>query len=372
MKHKMGNLKRIFAVLLTVVLAVSMIACSNGSSSGASQNTSSGANQNTPSGASQDTPKTEPASESNPASDTSFPQGNIVITLGNSPGSGGDIFCRALAQAINGNPIMNGYSIVVENRTGASGANAMNYVVGQKPDGYNVLSYTTSLTIAQVINDLPIGHQNFRPLCSVVTDDQMILVRTDSKWETITDLVEDAKANPGTQIWGRGLPSGASTLSQLVFLSTIPGGLDIKPVPFDGGGELITALLGGHVDVATAEYGETRAQIEAGLFRPLCVLAENRLEKLPDVPTAKEMGFDAVLFRPRGFLVPEGTPDEIVAKLEEIFRSALDNEEFVNSLREDATTINWMDSEKFGMVLDDIYQSYIDLGLKELAAAESK
>lgn len=301
------------------------------------------------------------------AAKSAFPKGNIVIIVGNAPGSGGDLFCRALAQAVAGHPLLNGYSMIVENRTGASGANAMNYVKSAKPDGYTVLSYTTSLTINEIINNLPVGHKDFDPLCSVVTDDQMIIVRSNSKWKTINELVEDARANPGKQIWGRGLPSGASTLSQLVFLSTIPD-VKVTPVPFDGGGELITALLGGHVDVATAEYLEAKAQIDSGRFRPLAVLAAKRQALLPNVPTAKEMGYDAVIFRPRGFLIPKGTPPEIAKLLSAIFKASLDNKKFVKDLEASATTVEWMDNKAFGKTLDGIYKSYMDINLKGLAS----
>jgi tripartite-type tricarboxylate transporter receptor subunit TctC len=205
----------------------------------------------------------------------------------------------------------------------------------------------------------------------MITDDQMILVRSDSKWKTLKELVDDALANPGKQIWGRGLPAGTSTLSQLIFLRAIPG-IKVTPIPFDGGGELMTALLGGHVDVATAEYVESRAQIDSGKFRALAVLGENRQEVLPNVPTAKELGYDATMIRPRGFLVPKNTPPEVADALRAIFKSALNNEKFVKDLKESAATIAWQDGAEFGKTLDEIYQSYLDIDLRGLAAQSGK
>jgi tripartite-type tricarboxylate transporter receptor subunit TctC len=298
-----------------------------------------------------------------------FPERNIVIVLGNSAGSGGDLFCRAVAQAANGHPLLNGHSIIVENRTGASGTNAMNYVKNARPDGYNILNYTVSLTVNELINDIPVHMSDFLPLCSVVEDTHLLVVRSDSQWKTLQELVADGVANPRKQIWARGLPSGSDTVSQLIFLSKVPG-LQVRTIPYDGGGEAMTALLGGHVDLFTAEYLEAKPQFDAGKFRALAALSEKRLDAIADIPTAKEQGYDAVLFRPRGFFLPKGTPPEVVETLLAIFKSVTENENFVKTQNEGAASINFMTTDEWGKAIEDIRQSYIDADLKGLVQAE--
>ncbi|MDR1376019.1 MAG: tripartite tricarboxylate transporter substrate binding protein [Synergistaceae bacterium] len=309
-----------------------------------------------------------------PAYAADFPRGNIILVTGNTPGSGGDLFSRAVAQAVNGTPLLNGYSLIVENRPGASGGNALNYVKNARPDGYTVLVYTISQTLNEILNDLPVGIKDFTPLCSILRDDQMLLVQGDSKWKTLKELVDDAIANPGQQVWGRGVPSGADTLSQLIFLKSVPGveNVDVKSIPYDGGGELLTALLGRHVDVATVEYNEAKAQLDSGRLRALGVLAAERSPVLPDVPTAKEFGYDTVIIRPRGFLVPKGTPADMVETLTAIFKTAVENEKFVKEQTDAAATIMWSDSEGFGKILDDLHKYYVDVDIKGMARKEAE
>jgi tripartite-type tricarboxylate transporter receptor subunit TctC len=243
------------------------------------------------------------------------------------------------------------------------------YVKEAEPDGYNLLGFTTSMISAGIINEMPVSYTDFEPVCAVANDPQYIYVKADSPWNTLQELIDDAIENPGEQKWGRGIPSGSNTLGQLLLLRSVPEA-EITPVVFDGGSEVITAILGGHIDVGNGEYSELRGLIESGEIRLLAALTGERTSTLPDIPTAKELGYNAVLDRPRGLLAPKGTPDEIVQKIADIVETALENEEFVETLESEGTVVDFQRPEEFAETLDNIYNSYIDIDLYNLAHQE--
>ncbi len=297
-----------------------------------------------------------------------FPEKDIFATYSSKAGSGGDIFLRNLGKAITDQ--LNGNAWVVENRVGSSGAIAFMYVKDAKPDGYNLLGFTTSMISAGIIGDMPVSYADFEPVCSVANDPQYIYVKGDAPWDTLDELMEDARNRPKEQRWGRGIPSGSNTLGQLLLLKSASD-VEVSPVVFDGGSEALTAILGGHIDVSSGEYSEIRGLLESGDVKVLAALTNERTKALPDVSTAKEQGYDAVLDRPRGLLAPKGTPSEVVEKIASIVKEALNEESFVKELEEEGTEVEYIGPEEFGGILDNIYNSYVSINLKELAEEQN-
>lgn len=342
----MGNkkFKRIGIIVLSLILIIAAAGCSTKAPAA------------TPDAAQE---KASPADK--------FPEQDIFCTYSSKAGSGGDIFLRNLGKAITGS--LNGNTWVVENRTGASGANAWMYVKDAKPDGYNLLGFTTSMISAGIISDMPVSYADFDAVCSIANDPQYIYVKADKPWNSLEDLFADAKARPGKQTWGRGIPSGSNALGQLLLLKAAPD-VEISPVVFDGGSEMLTAVLGGHIDVASGEYSEIRGQLDAGELKILAALTSERVSILPEVKTAKEQGYDAVLDRPRGILAPKGTPPEVIQKIADIVKVALEDKAFTSQLEEEGTVVDYKGPAEFKTILDNIYNSYMSINLKELANAQ--
>ncbi len=252
-----------------------------------------------------------------------YPTKPITLVYHSKAGSGGDIFLRNLGKALEKSF---GQPIVIENRVGAGGANAWTYVSRAKPDGYTLLGISSTILASPLRVEMPVSYKDFDPIAQVFYDPTVIFVRTDSQYDSLADVVEDAKSRPGQQKWGGGNAGSAESLCALRFAEI--AGMEIKLVPFEGGGDVIVALVAGDLDVAIGEYAEIKGQVEAGKVKLLTGLGSERIPTLPDLPTLKEEGYDFVFEKIRGLMVPKGTPDEIIEFWNEAIRKVYDDPAF--------------------------------------------
>src|SRR5690606_18493885 len=149
----------------------------------------------------------------------------------------------------------------------------------------------------------------------------LFYVKSDSPIKSAQDLIDHARKSPGKL--NIAMTGAAGFDETLVGLWNLRSGAELSAVPFDSGAEVISAVLGGHVDVMYEEYGPTRSMIEAGDLRPLMVFAEERLPVLPDVPTARELGVDVTLGRWRGFALKQGDEEAHADALYSVFEQAV-------------------------------------------------
>ena len=157
-------------------------------------------------------------------------------------------------------------------------------------------------------------------------------------------------------------------ITALVLALAKTAGTEFKHVGYDGANGAITDLLGGHIDAVAVSYAEVNSFVQSGDLKVLAVLANNRLEAIPEDPTAKECGYDAVLGTWRGLAVPASTPDEVVAELYKIFSEASASDAFVEFMTNTNNVIDIMDGASFTKLIADQLDMYTglvaDLGLK--------
>ncbi|RUT51272.1 Bug family tripartite tricarboxylate transporter substrate binding protein [Campylobacter fetus] len=221
------------------------------------------------------------------------------------PGGGFDLTCRIAANSFAATHLLN-KPMIVNFMPGGVGAVAYNHVIGQKPnDGDVIVAFSSgsALNIAQG----KFGKYNenaVRWLAGIGTDYGAIVVRSDSKWQNLKDMLEDLKKDPK----GFAIGSGGSVGSQDWFKSMLiakTAGInpkDMKYVAFEGGGESLTALLGGHIQIYSGDISELSGQLDSGKYRVLAVLSNQRLDgKFKELPTAKEQGYDVVWSTWRGY-----------------------------------------------------------------------
>jgi tripartite-type tricarboxylate transporter receptor subunit TctC len=157
------------------------------------------------------------------------------------------------------------------------------------------------------------------------------------KYNSIQDVIADAKARPGKQTWTIiGSPMGDDAIRVKQF--TEPLGINIKVVGFENAGKAHAAVLGGHVDVLTEEVGPVSGLLEAKKITPVMVFAEKRLEAYPDVPTTKELGAEAYMGPTRGLVAKKGTPKPIIQYLHDAFKESMES-----SLYKDYVKANHLD-----------------------------
>lgn len=251
-----------------------------------------------------------------------YPDKTIRLVSHSKPGGGMDIILRHLGRALEKKlPV----AVVVENRPGGGAAVAMSYVATSKQPGYTIAGLTNTHIVTSLTNRPPHSIEDLRPVCKLVTDPLVLFVSATSPWQSVKDLLEDVKAKPGTFSIA---PSQVGSVEYLIAYNMVQSGYKMQIVPFEAGGELVTSVMGGHVDIGLSEPSEVMSQVKAGNLRVLCSFTGERLQSMPDVPTAAEVGLSSGLQKVRLLMVPQKTPDDIVARLEQSCREAAADPEF--------------------------------------------
>jgi tripartite-type tricarboxylate transporter receptor subunit TctC len=241
-------------------------------------------------------------------------QSGRTIKLVNPFPAGGtaDIWARILGEQVGRDRAV---SVVIENRPGGGTVIATDAFSRAAPDGNNMLVVGNSFTINPSVRKLNYDPlTSFEPICYMLNSPQVIAVHSESPYRTLAELIAAAKAKPGGLTLGVNGPATAQHLTGELFKRV--AGIDMTYVPFTGGAPAVNALLGQHVTSVVANYSEVVEHLKAGKLRALAATGKTRIEPLPDLPTIAESGykdFEAVSWY--GVLVPAGTPESIVARL---------------------------------------------------------
>jgi putative tricarboxylic transport membrane protein len=239
-----------------------------------------------------------------PAAAQDYPERTVEVIHSYGPGGGTDNFVRAVAAPFQE---VAGESMVPISIQGGGGIPAFANFMQRPKDGYTMMAISPDEIINHALGRISMS--DFAPVARVQFDQGMIIVPSSSPFQTIEELIEHARANPGDLTIGI---TGAAGFDDTVMgLWNLETGAELITVPF-GSAEMVSNTLGGQVDAMHEEYGPARGLIESGDMRPLVVFSEERLPVLPDVPTAVELGFNVTLGRWRAFAMPAGTDPDIV------------------------------------------------------------
>ncbi|HET6947170.1 MAG TPA: tripartite tricarboxylate transporter substrate binding protein [bacterium] len=247
----------------------------------------------------------------------SYPNKPITLVTHSSVGAGGDIFLRNLARHLEGIVTV---PVVVENRSGGASARAVSYVATSPTDGYILYGSTPTMLQTPILTRTPHSFLDLQPVVNVFFDPMILYVKTDSPWKTLQDIVNTAKQRPGTIRFGAATPGSVEHMiaHQIQKVAKI----QVQPVTFEGGGDLLLAVLGGHVDLGVGEYAEVASQVQAGQVRVINSFTAQRLAGTT-IPTAKEQGVEIVVEKFRGLLGPKGMDPAAIAFWEQAVKRAL-------------------------------------------------
>ena len=248
-----------------------------------------------------------------PAVLAAYPERPVTILVPFAPGGANDVVVRAIQQ-----PLAEalGQPIVVENRGGAGGSLGTAHAARQKPDGYTILmaatGYVVNPSLYEKVYYDPL--KDLEPIAEVTTFPVIYAVRPDIGVKSMQELVAYAKKRAGGLNYST---PGAGTLPHLAAeLLKLNAGIEMVHIPYPGAAPAAQALLGKTVDVASISISVAKPQIDAGHFIGLAVSGGERWPELPNVPTIVEAGFPAALADTwQGFMVPTGTPKDIVDRL---------------------------------------------------------
>ena len=251
-----------------------------------------------------------------------WPEQPITFVVSYPAGGGADLMARLVAEQMA--PVL-GQSVVVENRGGAGGVIGAAYVANAKPDGYTVLVDAASFSInPSLFPKLSYdGVRAFEPVGVLARFPSVIVVTPNYAVKTVADLVKQAKADPGGTFYASTGNGSAQNFAAVLFMQQ--AGIKMNQVPFKGGAQAMTAVMGGQVPVFFANAASSIANIKSGLLRAVAVASPTRLAALPDVPTIAESGVaGAESYEWNGMFVPRGTPLAIVDRLAAALDRALE------------------------------------------------
>lgn len=195
--------------------------------------------------------------------------------------------------------------------------------------------------------DLPLSI--FTPLAMFATDPQVVAVRAESQFTTFKELVEAAKREPGTIAVGITGPTGTARLAFYIIERVT--GAKFKYVSFRGGGEAVLATLGGHIETTGENMSEMLPLVESKKMRVLAVAGERRFVQAPDIPTAKELGFNIIAATGRGFAMPADVPKEAAAAMEAALKRVYDSQAYRDYSHRNMFDNNYLDAAGFGKYL---------------------
>ncbi len=267
-------------------------------------------------------------------------------------GGGGDNAARVLAASLEKEL---GVPIQVLNKAGAGGQVGHAELANAKPDGYTLLYSSMPQNIGVYLDpERKAGYdrQSFTAIAMHAYDPDAITVKGDSKYKTVKDLVDAAKASPEKikfAVMGRGDPSHLA----LIQLEQAAG-VKFASVIIDGGAPCITALMGGHVDAICTAISPQLPQIKAEELRPLALLQEDKNPFAPDVPTMKSQGYNINWAIYRSVMAPAGVPKDVVDVLNGAIKRAMETEDHKKRLQDMSQLPFFMDSERFSAYWDQM------------------
>ena len=254
--------------------------------------------------------------------DEAYPSRPIKIIVPFSPGGSTDAMARLVKREIELRNLLP-QPLVVVNIEGAGSAIGSRRAKNAKPDGYTLLVLNEAIITSKYWGTVPYGPEAFEPIAGTGEAGTILTVREDSRFESLGDMLEEAKRNPGTvkAAVALGTPSHFACLGAQ---SALPGA-ELRHAQFGGGAHRFAALKGGHVDLTTFSTDEFRRFRQEGL-RGLAYLAKQRNPDIPDVPTALEQGFDVQRSIMLYWWAPKGTPEDRIAVIRDALEQAMQGE----------------------------------------------
>lgn len=257
---------------------------------------------------------------------TEWPQKTVNIICPFGAGGDSDFNARIFAENLTKKL---GNTFIVTNVTGNGGATAVEEAYSTQPDGYTILFAQDAIHVSQVIDATDYGLKDFELSCIIGKNaGNVICVSKDSKYKTLDDLVEASKTDNVT------LASNVGATTHVMGAMLNKAGANFNLVDMGGSADRIPAVMGGQVDAIPNPIASVAQYLESGQLRALAILEDERNETFPDIPTAKELGYDASFPYYYQFAFPKGTDKEIVEKLADTCEEIADMEEVQTALFE--------------------------------------
>ncbi|HEX2545227.1 MAG TPA: tripartite tricarboxylate transporter substrate binding protein [Ramlibacter sp.] len=259
-----------------------------------------------------------------------YPNRAVTLVVGFTPGGGSDTVARVIAPALSAELKV---PVLVENKVGAGGAIATDFIAKSKPDGYTMLVASPgAYTIAVSLRKLPYDPiKDFTPIAQLTSYPNILVVNAGSGINSVADLVKQAKANPGKLNFAS---TGAGTTTHLAFAHmAMMTGIDLGHVPYKGNPQAMNDLLGGQVQLFIGDPPPLLGHIESGRLKALAVTTRNRFKQFPNIPSMSEAGvagYDVPFWH--GIMAPQGLPADVAARWDEVLARVMARKDVIEKI----------------------------------------
>lgn len=352
--------KKILSLVFIVGLLIGLVAC--GGSDSASND--SGGQSSNGGGQQQSEPKEEPKKDEG-EKEFAYPEETLNWTIAFGPGGGNDIMSRTIIDILKKYDLYT-EDIIAENRKGGSGAVGWGYLDSNRGNPYHISSTSGSFINTPLVSDVSFNYKSFTPVALMATDDMVFLVHGDAKWDSMEAFIEDAKKAGDKKLTIGGI--GAVNVDAMIpKMLAEKAGFEFEYVPFQGAGELTSALLSKSIDGMMSNPAEILGQIDAGKMKPLAFSGMKRIPQLPDTPTFQELGYDVTLPMPRGVVLAGDVPKEVQEWWIKTLKEVATKPEWKAYIEENSLTEYQIYGDEFGAYLEKTSGEFERI-LKELGA----
>jgi len=242
-------------------------------------------------------------------------------------------------------------TVVVKNIAGGSGVIGSQEALSAEPDGYTILAVHDSMAMSELTGQAGFGFSDFEPISLITSTYNMIATNPENPWNSMEDLVADAKSKPGEISYAASIGSISELEPALIQTGA---GIKFNIVGYDGTAQRMKAIVANDVALGSVSIVAGKDYIEGDRLKFLGYTGEERSKDFPDVPTLKEQGIDVVSAANRGFVAPKGTPEEIIKKLDEALKQVTSSENFITKLESLGTDVNYKNTEDYKVFIKDL------------------
>lgn len=300
------------------------------------------------------------------------PENDVDYIAPADAGGGWDTLIRTTAQVIDEEDLAP-VNFAPQNIPGSGGAIGWAEVAGHAGEPQPLFAASPPIILVPLTETSQYDHTDFTPVANLITDYSIVLVQPDSEFESVVDVFEAIEEDPQSVSVGGGSAAGSMDHISMAGAAAEFGvnAADVNYVPFSGGGEAMTNLLGGHVDVVITGVGESTGQVESGELRPIAYSSEEPIEVLADAgaETFIEQGIDYTFDIWRGIMGPPDMPQEAVQYYENMYADMMETSTWEGQVENLGWINNYQNSEEFSEFLDEQFELFEDV-LTEIGLVE--
>lgn len=287
-----------------------------------------------------------PAGQSAEGSGDEYPAKPIQLIVPWDAGGDTDAIYRLVSKQLEEEL---GGTVVIKNISGGSGSVGAQQALSAPNDGYTLLAIHDSVAISNAMGKTEFGYSDFEPVALMTSTYEAVATHPDNPWENLTDVIEDASKDPGSVSYAASIGS-TSQLEPLLLQSVAD--IQFNIVGFEGTAARMKAIVGNDIDLGGVTVVAAKDYLDAGDMKLLAYLGDERNPAIPDVPTAKEQGFDVTLATNRGVVAPKGTPQEVLEKLSQALQAVANSEELKEKMARMGTDLNFKGREEYSEYLE--------------------